>query len=109
MGTSYSDDLQFHMVELTDHIDGGVTETGTSVAHVIRLEDSGMTIGMMTVTSLLPFSKPHVVLYSISDDDPYNRQEIVRSPVETTPYQHSFGLSERHALICDHGWLFDSG
>jgi len=106
--TAYSDDFQFHLVEFTDHIDGGVTDMGTSVAHVIRLEDSRVAVGMMTITSLLPFSKPHVVLYSISDDDPYTRQEIVRFPVESTPYQHSFGLSKRHALICDHSWLFDS-
>lgn len=106
--TAYSDDLDFHLVEFTDHIDGGVFDMGASVAHVIRLEESKISVGMMMVTSLLPFTKPHIVFYLISDDQPYTRQEIVRVPISSSPYQHSFGLSRKHAVICEHSWLFDS-
>jgi len=61
----------------------------------------------MTVQPELPFGKPYQLIYKIEPSDPATRKEVIRVPVDTAPYQHSFGLSSRHGVVCEHSWVID--
>lgn len=101
----YDEDFHFRLINWHDKLVPSL-HLGATVAHAIP-DDSGNLIGLMSITPELPFQKPYMLFYKIESTDPSTRKELATVPVTNAAYQHSFGLSKRHGIVCEHSWVMD--
>mmetsp|Transcript_79921 Transcript_79921/g.226049 ORF Transcript_79921/g.226049 Transcript_79921/m.226049 type:complete len:537 (-) Transcript_79921:121-1731(-) len=102
----YDEDFHFRLISWHDKLVPSLHQAGT-VAHAIHDHATGDITGLMSISPELPFQSLYFLLYKIEPSDPATRKELVRVPVSSPAYQHSFGLSKRHAVVCEHSWVID--
>ena len=103
--TAYSSDLDYRPVAFTDSLSGSAT-----VAHAVKDPATGTVTGLMTVTPKLPFVKASHIVFQMTEAEPERRVAVATVQLESSvpPYQHSFGTSSKHAVLCEHAWTFDN-
>lgn len=79
-----------------DRLKGAVCYTGS--AHPVRDPGSGAWIDFIGNTGLLSESTT-VRLFSVGDREPNVRKSLADIVMESAPYMHSFGVTERHVIL----------
>lgn len=107
--TRFSADLQsFTRLSWTDKLVPKLHQA-LQVAHPVVNSSTGGMTGLLIVSPELPLGKPFAAVFRVSPEEEQRRVLVgQRIPLSQAPYMHSFGLSDRHAVICEHGWRIDS-
>lgn len=100
------DTLEWSGVEFKDSL-MPKTAQSSSVTHVLKEYSTGDLIGMAIVSPYV--SRPYAAIYRLDGKKgSHTRIELARVPLSSTPYAHSFGLSDKHAIVCEHEWSIDT-
>ena len=70
-------------------------------AHPLPHPETGAWIDFLGVRSPLPFAKTKINAYTMQGDPsvPSNRNTMTEFPMETAPYMHSFGVTDKHLVF----------
>lgn len=104
----YGRDMVFHEASWDDSLVPRL-HMGQSVAHAVRDEATGDLYDLMMVTAQLPSQQSYASIFVVRAAAPTVREELARVPIDTVPYEHSFGFDgSRYAVICEHAFVLDS-
>mmetsp|Transcript_48102 Transcript_48102/g.126574 ORF Transcript_48102/g.126574 Transcript_48102/m.126574 type:complete len:525 (-) Transcript_48102:107-1681(-) len=108
--TRYSTDLQrFSRFAWSDDLVPRLHQA-QAVAHPVLNATSGVMTGLLIVSPELPIGSPYAQLYRTLPADPTRRVALGGQIglANAGVYMHSFGLSDSHAVVCEHAWKVDS-